>query len=108
MKIYTLINERPGFVLPFALLALLIPVALIEYQVSRHTGGTFMYPLDDTFIHLTMGKNLAINGTWGIAGDEFQSASSSPLYTLIIAAMIKIFLCMRGFPSLQMSFRASY
>ncbi len=91
MKIYTLINERPGFVLPFALLALLIPVALIEYQVSRHTGGTFMYPLDDTFIHLTMGKNLAINGTWGIAGDEFQSASSSPLYTLIIAAMIKIF-----------------
>ncbi len=91
MKIYTLFNERPRFVLPLALLALLIPVALIEYQVARHTGGAFMYPLDDTFIHLTVAKNLALNGTWGISGSEFQSASSSLLYTLLLAALIRIF-----------------
>jgi hypothetical protein len=91
MKIYTLINNRPRFVLPIALLALLIPVALIEYQVTRHTGGTLMYPLDDTFIHLTIAKNLALHGTWGITGGEFQSASSSLLYTFLLAALIRIF-----------------
>ncbi len=91
MKIYTLIDERPRFVLLFALLALLIPVALIEYQVTRYTGGALMYPLDDPFIHLTMAKNLALNGTWGITSGEFQSASSSLLYTIILAALIRIF-----------------
>jgi len=88
---YTLINERPRFVLFTALLALLIPVALIEYQVTRHTGGKLMYPLDDTFIHLAIAKNLALHGTWGITGGEFQSASSSLLYTFLLAALIKIF-----------------
>ncbi len=88
---YSLINERPRIVLPIALLALLIPVALIEYQVTRHTGGTLMYPLDDTFIHLTIAKNLALHGNWGITSGEFQSASSSLLYTLLLAILIKIF-----------------
>ena len=88
---YSLINERPRIVLPISLLALLIPVALIEYQVTRHTGGTLMYPLDDTFIHLTIAKNLALHGNWGITSGEFQSASSSLLYTLLLAILIKIF-----------------
>jgi hypothetical protein len=91
MKINPLINERPRIVLPIALLALLIPVALIEYQVTRHTGGTLMYPLDDTFIHLTIAKNLALHGNWGITSGEFQSASSSLLYTFLLAILIKIF-----------------
>jgi len=91
MKINTWINERPYLVLPIALMVLIIPVILLEYQVSRHTGGAFMYPLDDTFIHLTMAKNLALNGTWGISPGEFQSASSSLLYTVLLAGLLKLF-----------------
>jgi hypothetical protein len=91
MKIYTQINERPYLVFPIALTALIIPVILIEYQVTLHTGGAFIYPLDDTFIHLTIARNLAFHGTWGITGGEFQSASSSLLYTLLLAGLVKIF-----------------
>jgi len=43
-----------------------------------------MYPFDDTFIHLTIADNL-LNGNWGINSGEFASASSSILYTLILA-----------------------
>jgi hypothetical protein len=43
-----------------------------------------MYPFDDTFIHLTIADNL-LKGSWGINNNEFASASSSVLYTLILA-----------------------
>jgi hypothetical protein len=98
MKIKTLINERPYLVLPFSLLALLVPVLFIEYQVTRHTGGVFMYPVDDTFIHLSVARDLALHGTWGISAGEFQSASSSLLYTIILASVFKIFSVHVSFP----------
>lgn len=50
-----------------------------------------MYPLDDTFIHMAVAKNLALHGNWGVTGDEFQSASSSPLYTVLLAVVFKLF-----------------
>jgi hypothetical protein len=50
-----------------------------------------MYPLDDTFIHMTVAKTLALHGNWGIAPGEFESASSSVGYTLLLAALFKIF-----------------
>lgn len=71
--------------------ALVIPVALIEMQVIHLTNGTFIYPLDDTYIHMTIAKNLAAYGSWGVAPHQFQSASSSILYTLILSACFKIF-----------------
>jgi hypothetical protein len=66
------------------LLVLFLPVALIIWQVIDYTHGTFMYPYDDTFIHLKIADNLA-EGNWGISKSEFASASSSILYTLILA-----------------------
>src|ERR1700722_15706920 len=66
-------------------------LALLEYRVLHLTGGTFMYPLDDTFIHMAVAKNLAFQGNWGIAGHEFESASSSVLYTLLLATLFKLF-----------------
>ncbi len=66
-------------------------LALLEYRVLHLTGGTFMYPLDDTFIHMAVAKTLAFQGNWGIAGHEFESASSSVLYTLLLAASFKLF-----------------
>jgi hypothetical protein len=77
--------------LSLALAIFLAMVALLEWQIIRRTGGVFMYPLDDTFIHMAVAKTLAFQGNWGIAGHEFESASSSVLYTLLLAAFFKLF-----------------
>jgi len=53
--------------------------------VLWRTGGVFVYVLDDPAIHLTVARRLAFDGTWGVVAGEFQSASSSPLWTLILA-----------------------
>jgi hypothetical protein len=68
----------------FGLVVLFIPVSLIVWEVLRYTHGVFMYPYDDTFIHLKIADNLT-KGSWGINGNEFASASSSILYTLILS-----------------------
>lgn len=88
-KIQTLNTWRN---LPFisGLLALFLPVAYIEWQVLRYTGGVFMYPLDDPFIHMQVARNVALDGTWGINPGEFGSASSSILYTLLLTVLFKI------------------
>jgi hypothetical protein len=78
-------------VLAFAVCALIIPVVLIELNVLRSTNGIFIYPLDDTYIHMSIAKNLALYHNWGISANEFQSASSSILYTLLLSALFKLF-----------------
>lgn len=51
----------------------------------------FVYPLDDSYIHLSISKNLAESSVWGSTQYEFSNTSSSPLFTIIIALLIKIF-----------------
>ena len=50
-------------------------------------GGPFAYPLDDTYIHLAMGRTLATTGTWGVDPNFPAAASSSPLWTLLLAGI---------------------
>jgi hypothetical protein len=71
-------------VLIFGLLVLFVPLMMIVFSVLRYTGGVFMYPLDDAFIHLEIAHHLSTEGVWGINNNEFGSASSSLLYTLIL------------------------
>ena len=66
-------------------------VAVIEFSALGRTNGTFSYPLDDTFIHMALARNLSIYGTWGVSPHEFASASSSVLYTLLLAGLFKLF-----------------
>ena len=70
--------------LVFGLAVLFLPIVLIVWSVTRYTHGVFMYPFDDTFIHLTIADNL-LKGNWGVNSNEFSSASSSILYTLLLA-----------------------
>jgi hypothetical protein len=75
--------SSPAVILVISFLALFLPVILIEADVLRYTHGVFMYPLDDTFIHLEISRNLK-GGNWGVNPNEFASASSSLLYTVIL------------------------
>jgi len=78
-------------ILVIAILAFLIPVFFIVFNILQQTGGVFSYPLDDSFIHLAMAKNLAFNHVWGVYDHEFVSASSSISYPLILAFIVTLF-----------------
>jgi hypothetical protein len=71
------------WLIAIGLIVLFVPVSIIVWKVLKYTHGVFIYPYDDTFIHLRIADNL-IKGSWGINEKEFASASSSVLYTLIL------------------------
>lgn len=54
---------------------------------TQRNGGDFTYPLDDTYIHLAVAKNLATSGVWGITPDRFTSCTSSVSWPLTLAAL---------------------
>jgi hypothetical protein len=54
------------------------------------TRGTLTYIIDDAYIHLTMARNLAEHGTWGMVPGEFESSSSSPGWVTLIGGLIKL------------------
>lgn len=57
--------------------------------VSR-CGGAFTYALDDPYIHMAIARTLAERGSWGIEPGVFASASSSPLWTLLLAGSFAV------------------
>lgn len=66
-------------------------VCVVEFVALKKTNHHFSYPLDDTFIHLVIAKNTALSGTWGINPDAYSATSSSPLFTALLALLIKLF-----------------
>ena len=92
-KIYSAmltIKFTPNAVLLISVAAMLVPVIWIETAVLLHTHGTIAYPLDDTFIHMSVAKTLAFDHVWGISKYSFESASSSPLYTILLAVVFLV------------------
>ncbi|MEP6682724.1 MAG: hypothetical protein ABJA35_05660, partial [Parafilimonas sp.] len=83
--------KNKSVVLFLSVCALIIPIVLIELNVLHFTNGILIYPLDDTYIHMSIAKNLALHNNWGISANEFQSASSSILYTLLLSGLFKLF-----------------
>lgn len=49
------------------------------------TAGAAGFPLDDSWIHQVYGRNLAENGEWAFIPGEPSGASTSPLYTVLLA-----------------------
>jgi len=66
-------------------------LALVIKKAMTGTGGLFIYPVDDAYIHMEIAKNIALHGNWGINASEFGSASSSPLYTIILSIFFILF-----------------
>ena len=60
-------------------------MAALFCQVWQRTQGHLIYPLDDTYIHMAMAKNLARDGVWGITRYAFSSSSSSPAWTALLS-----------------------
>jgi len=58
---------------------------------SQLSGQGYVYSLDDVYIHLAISKNFAEYGSWSINPHQFDSASSSILYTLLLSSFIKLF-----------------
>ncbi|HEY8934916.1 MAG TPA: hypothetical protein VIM65_06825 [Cyclobacteriaceae bacterium] len=76
----------------FVSLLFFYAVILILLSISlKMNGGNLSYSLDDTFIHMAIAKHLVVNGVWGVTPYEFSSSSSSPLYTLLLAASFYCF-----------------
>jgi hypothetical protein len=60
---------------------------LLEHRIKLRTSGLFVYPLDDSYIHLAVARTLAESHVWGIGPEAFSSASSSGLWTLLLACL---------------------
>jgi len=50
-----------------------------------------VYSLDDAYIHMSISKNLAIYGVWGVSSHEFSPSSSSLIWTVLLAAVYYFF-----------------
>lgn len=62
-----------------------IACAIMLAACLRRTDGKFIYGLDDAYIHMSVAKNLAANGTWGVSAHEFSTPTSSLLWPLLLS-----------------------
>ena len=57
----------------------------VRILAVRACGGEYVYPIDDTYIHMAMARTLSEHGTWGVEAGRLAFCSSSPLWTLVLA-----------------------
>ncbi len=81
-------SQRDVFV--FASLVFLGLLGATAVVSANSHGGTFVYALDDPYIHLTLARNLREHGTWGITPGHYESASSSPGWTLLLTLALSL------------------
>jgi hypothetical protein len=69
----------------FAVAIYWVATATLVAASVRRTGGLLVYPLDDTYVHMAIAKNVAVAHVWGVTPYGFTSSTSSPLWTLLLA-----------------------
>lgn len=79
-------GRRSVWILGAAAAALVLALGFLSVRMN----GRLVYPLDDPYIHMSLARNLAQHGVWGVHGDEFTSASSSPLWTVLLAGVFRV------------------
>lgn len=82
------LNKRPDILI---LTIFLISFSILLVFSLNATQGRFIYPLDDSYIHINIAKNLAQHGVWGISKEGFTSLSSSPLWTVLLSGLYLVF-----------------
>lgn len=73
-----------------AIVAVAVPVILLEHSVLQNTDGNIAFPLDNAFLDISVARNLAFYKVWGVSKYAFQSASSSLLYPIALAVVFFI------------------
>ena len=68
-----------------ALSVLWVTIILLLIVSLRLNQGHFVYGLDDAYIHMSIAKNFALHGVWGVTPYGFSSSSSSLLWTLLLS-----------------------
>jgi hypothetical protein len=86
-----LLAARRRTALVVGLLSLAGVTAALIVAIVRANGGTFTYLLDDPYIHLSIARNLAQHGSYGVVPGVYESASSSPGWVALLTALIKAF-----------------
>ena len=69
--------------------SVLAVVVALSIRCLTRTDGNWAYVLDDTAIHLSMADTLR-HGTWGITVGVYESASSSPVWTVLVTAATSV------------------
>lgn len=59
----------------------------LRLHAAGSTGGRLIYVLDDPYITLAMARSFAEAGVWGVTTAAFTHTSSSPGWTLLLAAL---------------------
>jgi len=70
---------------------LFVTISAISSIIVMRENGHLVFALDDPYIQMAMAKNFALHGVWGITRFGFTSASSSPLWTFLIAVTYLLF-----------------
>lgn len=81
-------RRRTATVVGILTLAGVTALVTVLALVANH--GVMTYALDDPFIHLTMARNLAHAGTYGVVPGMYESASSSPGWVALLAVLLKV------------------
>lgn len=66
---------------------LILSALSVALYVAVASGG---FPLDDSWIHQVYGRNLALRGEWAFVPGIPSAASTSPLYTVLLAIGYKL------------------
>lgn len=64
----------------------LLGLGFYGFQAARQAGG-FGFPLDDSWIHLQIARNLAGGQGWSFNPGELTGGATSPLWILLIAPL---------------------
>jgi len=73
------------FPLLVAIIVFIFILTLLLYISINENSGRLIYGLDDAYIHLSIAKNLAFQGNWGISPDKFSSSSSSIIWPVLLS-----------------------
>lgn len=82
---------RTSWPLPASLFIYWAAVAILVFLGVGMNAGHFVYPIDDTYIHMSIARSAATRGVWGVTPHEFTSATSSPIWTLLLTATYVLF-----------------
>jgi 4-amino-4-deoxy-L-arabinose transferase-like glycosyltransferase len=74
-----------------SIVILCVTTGVISTIIILRENGHLVFALDDPYIQMAMAKNFALHGVWGITRFGFTSASSSPLWTFLIAVSYMLF-----------------